>query len=56
MDRFQCAECEEVFYFDLDFEGMTAFPGERVALACPHCGHQWSFYRPEDTEGKAMSH
>lgn len=48
MDRFQCAECEESFYFDLQLEGMIAKPGEKVALACPHCEHAWSYYKPED--------
>jgi DNA-directed RNA polymerase subunit RPC12/RpoP len=56
MDRFQCAECGEIFYFDLEFEGMTAFPGERLALACPSCGHQWSYYRPEPGEPEATAH
>jgi len=48
VDRFQCAECEESFYFDLQLEGMIAKPGEKVALACPHCEHAWSYYKPED--------
>ena len=48
MDRFQCEECSEYFYFDLELEGMKAEPDEKLALACPICQHQWSFYRPED--------
>lgn len=49
MDRFQCAECEQIFYLDMEIEGMMAEPGEKLPLACPHCGHSWSFYRPEET-------
>ena len=52
MDRFQCAECSEFFYFDLELEGMKADPGEKLGLACPICEHQWSFYRPEEYDRK----
>ena len=48
VDRFLCAECEESFYFDMELEGMTAKAGEKLALACPHCEHPWSYYKPED--------
>ena len=50
MDRFQCEECTEFFYFDMELEGMKAEPDERLALACPICEHAWSFYRPERLE------
>ena len=56
MDRFQCVECSEFFYFDLALEGMKAEPGEKLALACPICQHQWSFYRPENHERKETLH
>ena len=56
MDRFQCAQCNEIFYFDLEFEGMEAKPGEKVSLACPHCEHQWSYYRPEDFDKEITLH
>ena len=52
MDRFRCAECNETFYFDLELEGMTAEPGEKLPLACPLCGHGWSLYYPEGFEGE----
>jgi hypothetical protein len=48
MDRFQCAECGEYFYFDLELEGMTAEPDEKMDLACPLCEHPYSYYRPEE--------
>ena len=53
MDRFQCAKCTEVFYFDMELEDMTAEPGEKLPLACPICEHSWSVYLPEDSEGEA---
>jgi len=56
MDRFQCAKCGENFYFDLELEGMTAESGEKMGLACPHCEHAWSYYRPEENEGEATIH
>jgi len=56
VDHFQCAECEESFYFDLQLEGMTAEPGEKVALACPQCEHPWSYYKPEDMEVEGSLH
>jgi DNA-directed RNA polymerase subunit RPC12/RpoP len=59
MDRFQCAQCGESFYFDMELEGMKAEPDEKVSLACPHCGHPWSYYRPQELEegsGKATVH
>jgi hypothetical protein len=31
---------------------MTAEPGEKIPLACPHCEHAWSYYRPEESEGE----
>jgi len=48
---FQCEECGQFFYFDLKLEGMEAEPGQRLALACPHCEHRWSFFRPDETDG-----
>jgi DNA-directed RNA polymerase subunit RPC12/RpoP len=51
MDRFECEECGQFFYFDLKLEGMEAEPGQRLALACPHCEHKWSFFRPDETDG-----
>jgi DNA-directed RNA polymerase subunit RPC12/RpoP len=56
MDRFQCAKCNESFYFDMELEGMAAKPGEKVPLACPHCEHPWSYYRPEDAVGEVTIH
>ena len=56
MDRFQCAACEESFYFDLQLEGMIADPGVKLALACPHCQHPWSYYQPEDIVVEDPSH
>ena len=56
MDRFQCAQCNESFYFDMELEGMEAKPGEKVSLACPHCEHQWSYYRPEDVDREITIH
>ncbi|MCG6944785.1 MAG: hypothetical protein LJE87_05510 [Deltaproteobacteria bacterium] len=56
MDRFQCASCGENFYFDLELEGMTAEVGEKMALACPHCEHAWSYYRPEEEAGESTLH
>ena len=50
MDRFRCSQCDENFYFDLQLDGMEAEPGERVALACPFCEHQWSYYVPEELD------
>ena len=52
MDRFECAECGEFFYFDLEFEGMAAEPGEKLPLACPMCEHPWARYRPEKMESE----
>lgn len=52
MDRFQCLECGEYFYFDMELEGMTASPGERVGLPCPHCMYPWSVYRPDDLDAQ----
>ena len=48
MDRFQCAECGEFFYFDMALDGMKAEPDEKLALACPACENSLSFFRPED--------
>jgi DNA-directed RNA polymerase subunit RPC12/RpoP len=56
MDHFQCAQCGESFYFDLELEGMTAEPGEKMPLACPQCEHAWSYYRPEGEERKDTLH
>ncbi|HYR02132.1 MAG: hypothetical protein H6Q51_1627 [Deltaproteobacteria bacterium] len=56
MDRFQCEECGQFFYFDLKLEGMEAEPGQRLALACPHCEHRWSFFRPDETDGINVLH
>jgi DNA-directed RNA polymerase subunit RPC12/RpoP len=56
MDRFQCAQCSETFYFDMELEGMTAEPDEKVPLACPHCGHGWSFFRPEGVDREVTIH
>jgi hypothetical protein len=56
MDRFQCAECREFFYFDLELDGMSAEPGEKLPLACPLCQHPWSFYKPEDWEIEESLH
>jgi len=56
MDRFQCEECGQFFYFDLELEGMEAEPGQRIALACPHCEHRWSFFRPEEPDGIKVLH
>ena len=56
MDRFQCEECTEFFYFDLELEGMKAEPDDKLALACPICLHPWSFYRPENPEGEQPLH
>ena len=56
MDRFQCEGCGEFFYFDLELAGMKAEPGQRLALACPHCEQSWSFFRPEETEGIDVLH
>ena len=56
MDRLQCAKCGESFYFDLELEGMTAESGEKMPLACPHCEHAWSYYRPEEEERKGTLH
>ena len=50
MDRFQCAQCNETFYFDMALEGMTAEADEKVSLLCPHCEHPWSYYRPQEPE------
>ena len=51
LDRFQCEECSEFFYFDMVLEGMRAEPGDKLALACPICQHPLSFYLPEDIAG-----
>ncbi len=56
VDRFQCEECNEIFYFDMELEGMKAEPHERLALACPVCEHAWSFYRPERLEKNETLH
>jgi DNA-directed RNA polymerase subunit RPC12/RpoP len=56
MDRFRCAECGEIFYFDMELEGMTAEPGEKIPLACPHCEHPWSYYSPDDLDQKPTLH
>ena len=56
MDRFQCAQCNGTFYFDMELEGMRAEPNEKASLACPHCEHQWSYYRPEENEKEARIH
>jgi RNase P subunit RPR2 len=56
MDRFQCGQCNEIFYFDMELEGMEAKPGEKVSLACPHCEHQWSYYMPEDVDREITIH
>ncbi|MBW1980991.1 MAG: hypothetical protein JRJ12_07200 [Deltaproteobacteria bacterium] len=56
MDRFQCEECKEFFYFDLAFEGMSAEPGELVPLACPLCQHAWSRYLPDEWEHENTLH
>ena len=56
MDRFQCEECGQFFYFDLELEGIEAEPGQRLALACPHCEHRWSFFRPEEPDGITVFH
>jgi len=56
MDRFQCAQCKENFYFDMELEGMVAEPGEKVPLACPHCEHQWSYYRPAEDAREITLH
>ena len=56
MDRFQCAQCSESFYFDMELEGMEAKPGEKVSLACPHCQHQWSYYRPDEEDREITIH
>jgi DNA-directed RNA polymerase subunit RPC12/RpoP len=50
MDRFRCAECGEIFYFDMELESMSAEPGDKIPLACPHCEHPWSYYSPEDLD------
>lgn len=56
MDRFQCGECNRFFYFDLELAGMTAEPDQRLALACPHCEHPWSFSRPEEPPAPKALH
>ena len=56
MDRFQCAQCNGTFYFDMELEGMRAEPNEKASLACPHCEHQWSYYRPEENDREARIH
>lgn len=56
MDRFQCEECGQFFYFDLELEGIEAEPGQRLALGCPHCGHKWSSFRPEKPDGIKVLH
>ena len=56
VDRFQCEECTEFFYFDLELEGMEAEPDGKLALACPICLHPWSIYRPENPEGEQPLH
>jgi len=56
MDRFQCAQCNEIFYFDMELEGMTAEADEKVSLACPHCEHEWSYFRPADVDKEVTIH
>jgi hypothetical protein len=35
---------------------MTAESGEKMPLACPHCEHAWSYYKPEEEERKGTLH
>jgi hypothetical protein len=56
MDRFECCECGQFFYFDLDLAGMSAEAGQRLALACPHCEHPWSIFRPDESPDPETLH